>query len=457
MKPENQSIAASEQAKPVPVLFIDRDGTLIVEPPVTEQVDSFEQLEFLPRVIQNLAFIRQKLDYDLVIVSNQDGLGTPNYPMERFTAINDLMLRVFRTEGVEFDDMYFDPHRASDNHPNRKPGTGMLQKFIEGNGNKYDLAHSYVIAAPWEVDLSTDIQYNSLDSDSYQAVYPRRTTFTGVLATRLAWERFRSEAHVVYMGAWDRFNPAGGNPWARENSFRGAWMPGISAGWYPSDGASVTAYAKRSYRLPSFNDLYYTQVGNSNLKPEEAFQIGVDARFGRGWSLRISPYYNRVSNKIVAIPTVSQFRWTMLNIGLADIVGIDSSVEGALKRGDWELGGTLRYTYQLALDHSDSQNYGNQIPYIPRHSGSIDINARWKNWSINWNTALTGERWSRSANTPDYYIEPWSTSDASLSWTTGQVFTLTLSVNNIFNRQYEIVQGYPMPGTSVMLCATVTL
>ena len=319
------------------------------------------------------------------------------------------------------------------------------------------LAHSYVLAAPWEVDLSTDIQYNSLDSDSYQAVYPRRTTFTGVLATRLAWERFRSEAHVVYMGAWDRFNPAGGNPWARENSFRGAWMPGISAGWYPSDGASVTAYAKRSYRLPSFNDLYYTQVGNSNLKPEEAFQIGVDARFGRGWSLRISPYYNRVSNKIVAIPTVSQFRWTMLNIGLADIVGIDSSVDGALKRGDWELGGTLRYTYQLALDHSDSQNYGNQIPYIPRHSGSIDINARWKNWSINWNTALTGERWSRSANTPDYYIEPWSTSDASLSWTTGQVFTLTLSVNNIFNRQYEIVQGYPMPGTSVMLCATVTL
>ncbi len=153
MMPENQNMAASEQAKPVPVLFIDRDGTLVVEPPVTEQVDSFEQLEFLPRVIQNLAFIRQKLDYDLVIVSNQDGLGTPDYPMERFTAINDLMLRVFRTEGVEFDDMYYDPHRASDNHPNRKPGTGMLTKFIEGNGTHYDLAHSYVIG-----DRITDIQ-----------------------------------------------------------------------------------------------------------------------------------------------------------------------------------------------------------------------------------------------------------------------------------------------------------
>ena len=135
------------------VLFIDRDGTLIVEPPVTEQVDSFEQLEFLPRVIQNLSFIRHKLDYDFVIVSNQDGLGTPDYPLERFTPINDLMLRVFHTEGVDFDEVYFDPHRSSDNHPDRKPGTGMLRKFVEGNGTDYDLASSFVIG-----DRLTDIR-----------------------------------------------------------------------------------------------------------------------------------------------------------------------------------------------------------------------------------------------------------------------------------------------------------
>ncbi|MBQ0057099.1 MAG: bifunctional histidinol-phosphatase/imidazoleglycerol-phosphate dehydratase HisB [Bacteroidales bacterium] len=134
-------------------LFIDRDGTLIVEPPVTEQVDSFEQVEFLPRVIQNLAFIRKKLDYDFVIVSNQDGLGTPDNPMDRFTAINDLVMRVFHTEGVDFDEMYFDEHTPADNHPNRKPGTGMLRKFIEGNGTEYDLAGSYVIG-----DRLTDIQ-----------------------------------------------------------------------------------------------------------------------------------------------------------------------------------------------------------------------------------------------------------------------------------------------------------
>lgn len=135
------------------LLFIDRDGTLIVEPPITEQVDRFEQIEFLPRVIQNLSFIRHKLDYDFIIVSNQDGLGTPANPLDRFTAINDLVMKIFHTEGVDFEESYYDEHTKEDNHPNRKPGTGMLTKFIEGNGKEYDLANSYVIG-----DRMTDVE-----------------------------------------------------------------------------------------------------------------------------------------------------------------------------------------------------------------------------------------------------------------------------------------------------------
>lgn len=135
-------------------LFIDRDGTLVVEPPITEQIDTFEQVEFLPRVIQNLSFIRHTLDYDFIIVSNQDGLGTEDYPRERFEPINDLIFRVFHTEGVDFDETYFDEHFPEDFHPNRKPGTGMLTKFIEGNGTEYDLANSYVIG-----DRISDVQF----------------------------------------------------------------------------------------------------------------------------------------------------------------------------------------------------------------------------------------------------------------------------------------------------------
>ena len=135
------------------LLFLDRDGTLIVEPPITEQVDRFDQIEFLPRVIQNLSFIRHKLDFDFIIVSNQDGLGTDANPLDRFTEINNLVMKVFHTEGVDFEESYFDEHTKADNHPNRKPGTGMLTKFIEGNGSEYDLANSYVIG-----DRMTDVQ-----------------------------------------------------------------------------------------------------------------------------------------------------------------------------------------------------------------------------------------------------------------------------------------------------------
>lgn len=130
-------------------LFIDRDGTIIVEPPVTEQVDTLEQLEYLPGVIGSLASIAE-LDYELVIASNQDGLGTDSNPEDRFYMIHNKMLDTLKGEGIIFDDQLIDPHYASDNHPNRKPGTGMFGKYMSG---EYDLAASYVIG-----DRLTDVQ-----------------------------------------------------------------------------------------------------------------------------------------------------------------------------------------------------------------------------------------------------------------------------------------------------------
>ena len=131
-------------------LFIDRDGTLIVEPPVTFQVDTLDQLEFLPGVIRNLYFIRQHLDFELVIVSNQDGLGTAANPQEKFDLVNNKMLDIFAGEGVKFDDILIDPSMPEENSPNRKPGTGMLKKYMTGN---YDLSKSFVIG-----DRMTDIE-----------------------------------------------------------------------------------------------------------------------------------------------------------------------------------------------------------------------------------------------------------------------------------------------------------
>ena len=131
-------------------LFIDRDGTLVVEPPVDFQLDSLEKLEFVPGVFRNLHFIREKLDFELVIVTNQDGLGTSSFPEETFWPAHNKMLQAFRNEGVTFDDILIDRSFPEENLPTRKPGIGMFGKYL---GGEYDLAASYVIG-----DRLTDVQ-----------------------------------------------------------------------------------------------------------------------------------------------------------------------------------------------------------------------------------------------------------------------------------------------------------
>lgn len=131
-------------------LFIDRDGTLVIEPPVDYQLDSLEKLSFVPKVFRNLYFIRQKLDFEFVMVTNQDGLGTDSFPESTFYPAHDKMLEALKGEGIEFDDILIDRSFPEENLPTRKPGTGMLTAYMNGS---YDLAHSFVIG-----DRITDMQ-----------------------------------------------------------------------------------------------------------------------------------------------------------------------------------------------------------------------------------------------------------------------------------------------------------
>ncbi|MBS1320275.1 MAG: bifunctional histidinol-phosphatase/imidazoleglycerol-phosphate dehydratase HisB [Parabacteroides sp.] len=131
-------------------LFIDRDGTLVIEPPVDYQLDSLEKLEFYPKVFRNLYFIRKQLDFEFVMVTNQDGLGTSSFPEDTFWPAHNKMLKTLEGEGIVFDDMLIDRSCPEDNSPNRKPRTGMLGKYLAG---EYDLANSYVIG-----DRLTDME-----------------------------------------------------------------------------------------------------------------------------------------------------------------------------------------------------------------------------------------------------------------------------------------------------------
>lgn len=132
------------------VLFIDRDGTIIAEPPVTFQVDTVEQIEFLPGVIRNLHFIRKKLDFEFALVTNQDGLGTEVYPQENFDRVQAKFTQTLANEDITFDKVFIDKSFPEDNLPTRKPGTGMLTEYFS---ESYDLAGSYVIG-----DRTTDVE-----------------------------------------------------------------------------------------------------------------------------------------------------------------------------------------------------------------------------------------------------------------------------------------------------------
>ena len=133
------------------VLFIDRDGTLVIEPPVDYQLDSLEKLEFYPKMMRNLFFIRKKLDFELVMVSNQDGLGTASFPEDTFWPAHNLLLKTLEGEGITFDAIYIDSSMPQDNAPTRKPRTGMLTRYL--NNEDYDLAGSFVIG-----DRATDVE-----------------------------------------------------------------------------------------------------------------------------------------------------------------------------------------------------------------------------------------------------------------------------------------------------------
>ncbi len=159
------------------VLFIDRDGTLVIEPPVDYQLDSLEKLEFYPKVMRNLGFVRSKLDFEFVMVTNQDGLGTSSFPEETFWPAHNLMMKTLEGEGITFDNICIDRSFPEENAPTRKPRTGMLTKYI--NNPDYDLAGSFVIGdRPTDVELAKNLgcraiflqDDNSLLSDELKAV-----------------------------------------------------------------------------------------------------------------------------------------------------------------------------------------------------------------------------------------------------------------------------------------------
>lgn len=328
-------------------------------------------------------------------------------------------------------------------------------------------AHLFTIYPWWSMSLSNDFQWNTLRADLIDFVYPTRNTILTSAATSFDFNRLMLQASLLYTHVDDNTRTKGANAGTKNK-----YTPSVIATWQPLPKLplNVRAFYKKVFRMPTLNDLYYTFIGNKDLKPEYTTQYDVGITFSHTWNnhwlksldLQIDGYYSEVDDKIIAMPTSNQFRWTMINLGHVEIRGLDAAIRGEWGFGKVELSTLFNYTYQKAQDFTDptSEWYGGQIPYIPWHGGSIILNGSYQTWSCNYSFIYTGERYEAVANIPENYAQPWYTHDFSLSKTfqwgkTG--IRVTAEINNIFNQQYEVVQCYPMPGTSFKIKLNVML
>lgn len=313
---------------------------------------------------------------------------------------------------------------------------------------------------------AADFQYTYLDADVRGFVYPGRYSGWGAVSASWSVSKVRVDASAVYNLVHDRFgngSAENAGAFAKTNKTRSALTPSVSLTWNADPSLTFAGFVKRSYRMPTFNDLYYTLIGNVNLDPETAWQNSVSAQYikklDNGWVLesRGELYYNHVTDKIIATPTANQFRWSMYNVGNVHILGAELKTRVSKTIGtDARASVLARYSFQDSRDFTSESSaiYGNMIPYVSRHSGSVTGEFGYGKWDSSINYTITGKRWSTGAMIDDYLIHPWETCDVTLSRDFrnegGRGVSAIINLNNILGEQYEFVQGYPMPGFNVM-------
>ena len=331
----------------------------------------------------------------------------------------------------------------------------------------------------WSASLSYDFKWNKLNADTYNFAFPTRISNLVSLATAIDYKHLKAQGSVLATFIKDRTSPHSSHL-SPLTSHLSKFTPALFVNIYPFQGTffSMRAYVKKSFRMPTFNDLYYTDMGNANLIPESALQydagFALNKHFEQGIirhaEMHFDAYYNTVHDKIVAYPKGQQFRWTMLNLGKVHIKGIDVEAEADFQIGK-DLIATARaqYTYQDARDVTDPNDsyYKHQIPYIPWHSGSAILGLSYKNWDFNYSFLYAGERYDEQENILYNHMEPWYTSDLSVRYwwkvkggrwrENGLRMTAQAEVNNVLDQDYEVIVNYPMPGRNYALTLSVEI
>lgn len=303
--------------------------------------------------------------------------------------------------------------------------------------------------------LSQDIFKNTLEASYNNFVYPERFTSLTALAAKYTNGRLTATASLLSTFITEELRTGE----AAGDRFRLSPAVSVSYKLFEDKNIRVRASYQDMFRTPTFNDLYYNRIGNKMLDPEIARQFNVGATWRQGFSgvldevsLQADGYFNKVEDKIVALPTL--FVWKMMNLGKVEIMGADVNLGAAFSFGAatrLNIQGNWSYQHAVDVTSAKDKNYKDQIPYTPRHSGSLSLSLmnRWVN--VGWMASAVGERYALPQNTEQNRIDGYVDHSISLSRSFGMKgcsLSLQLECQNLTDVQYDVIQYYPMPGRS---------
>lgn len=338
--------------------------------------------------------------------------------------------------------------------PSFQNNAGYLENNYQQNEGWLSAAISYRINNRLSASWASDLSYAWLKADLSNFAFPERWSNWNAGGLQYSYRGLDLNALLLHTYVHDKVKTG------TASGDHQALSPTFAAGWRPRENSPflIRAFYKHSFRMPSFNDLYYVFTGNRALRPEKArqYNLGLTGQWkgkpGDYLDVSADIYYNQVTDKIIAVPGQNLFVWTMLNIGRADIRGMDITAEaGYALNSEWTLLARLAYTLQKAIDLSNPglTTYKNELPYTPRHSGSAFAGASWRNWSAGWTAILSGKRYVLGDNHPANQVVGWMTNDLSLKRTIHlqqRSASIGLFANNVFDIRYDVIRYYPMPG-----------
>lgn len=329
------------------------------------------------------------------------------------------------------------------------PSTNAAAMHCDNHYRQQDLYAS--VSAAWNTSwlsltASTDLRWSDLTTNVYRSAYVYRLDSKSLLSAIASYRGFEGNIALLYTHIGDHSARS-----AQSAAALSRLTPMLLASWHRR-AFTVRAFHKRIFRAPTLNDLYYTLVGNAQLRPEytSQFDLGVDYK-DRHLHLALDAYYNRIEDKIVAIPMKSQFRWSMVNFGLVKSLGLSATAGYDRTWGRFSLNANANYTCQRDRDYSSPHDpeYRNTIPYSPLHSASLIVDLGYDGWSLCTSWLYTGDRFALISNNRDDLLGAWQTVDLKLN----KRFRIrrhsvqaTVECNNLCDSRHEVVKRYPMPG-----------